>query len=120
MSFSNEAVLNALSNVQDPDLKKDLVTLNMVRNLVVEGNQINFDLVLTTPACPLKDKIKNDCLAALNSAFGQEIDVHIRFDAEITSQRKESEPVLPGVKNIIGFRENSVILNQMMVLIYGH
>src|SRR5450432_2699831 len=54
-----ENVLNALSTVQDPDLGKDLVTLNMVKDIVINGNDLSFTVVLTTPACPLKDLIKN-------------------------------------------------------------
>ena len=57
----HEAVLNALRQVQDPDLKKDLVTLNMIRDLVVQPTgAVSLRVVLTTPACPLKDKITKD------------------------------------------------------------
>ena len=50
-------ILQALSTVQEPDLKKDLVTLNMIRDVEIDGDNISFTVVLTTPACPLKDLI---------------------------------------------------------------
>jgi len=56
--MTQEKVLAALSNVQEPDLGKDIVTLNMVRDIVIEGNYVSFTIELTTPACPLKDMIK--------------------------------------------------------------
>ena len=52
--MTNDDVLKALSNVQEPDLGKDLVTLNMVRDIKIDGNNVSFTVVLTTPACPLK------------------------------------------------------------------
>ena len=54
MNFTTEDIINALRHVADPDLKKDLVTLNMVQDVKVDGNNASFTLVLTTPACPLK------------------------------------------------------------------
>ena len=53
--MEKEKILNALKNVIDPDFKKDLVTLNMIDELRIEGNKVSFTVVLTTPACPLKD-----------------------------------------------------------------
>ena len=58
IKITEENILNALRNVDDPDLHKDLVTLNMIENIKVNGNNISFDVILTTPACPLKNKIK--------------------------------------------------------------
>lgn len=93
-------VLKSLSRVEEPDLKKDLVSLGMIRHLEVEGNKIKFTVQLTTPACPLKELIKERCMTALHEDFGQEIEVEIAMEAEVTSQRNQG-PVLPGVKNII-------------------
>lgn len=53
-SISSESVLNALGKIQDPELHKDLVTLNMVRDLEIKSGTVSFSIVLTTPACPLK------------------------------------------------------------------
>ena len=52
-------ILKALSNVQEPDLGKDLVSLNMIQDLSINGNKVAFTIVLTTPACPMKDLMKN-------------------------------------------------------------
>ena len=66
-----EAVMNALRTVNDPDLQKDLVSLNMIRDLkVFDDGKVTLRVVLTTPACPLKEKIKNDVIAAVMSVAG--------------------------------------------------
>ncbi len=96
-----ENVLQALSIVQEPDLGKDLVTLNMVRDVVIKDRAISFTVVLTTPACPLKDKIKTDCVKAIHQQFGEDVSVTIHFISEMNSKRSEQEIVLPKVKNII-------------------
>ncbi|HNP53498.1 MAG TPA: iron-sulfur cluster assembly protein, partial [Ferruginibacter sp.] len=57
-----EDILKALSNVQEPDLGKDLVTLNMVKDIAIDENRVSFTVVLTTPACPMKDMIRNACV----------------------------------------------------------
>lgn len=96
--MTNEQVLKALSTVQEPDLKKDLVTLNMVRDVRIEGNQVFFTVVLTTPACPLKEKIRKDCEDAIHQVDANAI-IHINMTAEVTSVLKSA--VMPQVKNII-------------------
>ena len=53
--MTKEKILEALSNVQEPDLGKDLVTLNMIQDIEITGNDISFTVVLTTPACPMKE-----------------------------------------------------------------
>lgn len=96
-----DKVLNALKHVDDPDLKRDLVSLNMIRNVVVEGKKIAFDVVLTTPACPLKDVIREDCLAAIKEHVGAEYSVEIKFDSRVSTKRQDTEKLLKGVKNIV-------------------
>jgi ATP-binding protein involved in chromosome partitioning len=96
-----ENVLKALATVQEPDLGKDLVTLNMVRDIVINGNDLSFTIVLTTPACPLKDLLKNSCLQAIHQLIGNEINVTVNFISEMSSKRTDPETVLPKVKNII-------------------
>lgn len=98
--ITKEDVLAALSTVEEPDLKKDLVTLNMIKDVEVLDSQINFTVVLTTPACPLKELIRKRCLLALEAKFGKSIKVEINMTAEVTSIRNNS-PQLPDVKNII-------------------
>ena len=58
--MNEEQVINALSKVNDPDLKKDLVSLKMIKNISLNKNNLSFEIVLTTPACPLQEKIKNE------------------------------------------------------------
>ncbi|GAP10666.1 ATPase [Bellilinea caldifistulae] len=80
--ISKEAVLAALSKVEEPELHQDLVSLNMVQNLQIEDGKVNFDIVLTTPACPLKGKIEAEARQAVLSVPGVK-EVNIRFDAYV-------------------------------------
>ena len=93
-------ILKALSTVEEPDLKKDLITLNMVKEIVIKGNEVSFTVVLTTPACPLKDKIKNDCEKAIHKIYEDAI-VKVNWSSNTTSLRVDKKDVLKGVKNII-------------------
>ena len=70
--MTKEKVLEALSNVQEPDLGKDLVTLNMVKDIEIDGNEVSFTVVLTTPACPMKEMIKNACMNAVKLLVNKE------------------------------------------------
>jgi ATP-binding protein involved in chromosome partitioning len=99
MAFDD--ILNALRNVQEPDLKKDLVTLNMIRDINREGNKVSFTVVLTTPACPMKELIKRDCINAIKQHISEELDVEVNFTSNTSSMRVDLNAVLPGVKNII-------------------
>lgn len=101
MEISKENILKALSEVQDPDLKKDLVTLGMIQEIEISGNNISFDVVLTTPACPLKELIKKDCQNALDKHFEGDLTWKINMTSNVTTTRYDNAPLLPGVKNII-------------------
>ena len=97
--ITRESVLKALSHVDDPDLKKDLVTLGMIEDLVI-GGDISFTLVLTTPACPMKDMMVNACKTAIRMM----VDPNIEVKVTTTSRVKGSIPLsetLPGVKHVI-------------------
>ena len=97
-----DAVLEVLRPVQDPELQKSLVELNMIRNVQIEDSQVNFTLVLTTPACPLREFIVEDCEKAVRTLPGVE-QVNVEVTAE-TPQQKNSLPDrqgIEGVKNII-------------------
>jgi ATP-binding protein involved in chromosome partitioning len=99
--MTHEQVMAALSQVQEPDLGKDLVTLNMVKDVVIEGKNVSFTVVLTTPACPLKDMIRGACENAVKILVDKEALVTVNFTANVVSNRKDAKTVLPGVKNII-------------------
>ena len=99
--MTNEAILAALSNVQEPDLGKDLVTLNMVKDILIEGNKVSFTVVLTTPACPMKDMIHNACMNAILHYVDKEAKVKINMTATVTTKKGKDETTLKDVKNII-------------------
>ena len=96
-----EKVLEALSNVQEPDLGKDIVTLNMVKDIVIDGNYVSFTVVLTTPACPMKDMIKMACVNAIKLMVNKEATVVVNFTSNTTSNRKDARAILPRVNNVI-------------------
>ncbi len=99
--MTNEDILKALSNVQEPDLGKDLVTLNMVKDIMINGNEVSFTVVLTTPACPMKDMIMNACINAIKLLVNKEAKVTVHFTSNTSTNRMDAKTVLGGVKNII-------------------
>jgi len=98
--ISKEQVLKALGTVQEPDLGKDLVTLNMVQDVEIDGKNISFTVVLTTPACPLKELIERDCIKAIHEHVDADANVTVKMTSNVNTNRKDNI-VLPGVKNII-------------------
>ncbi len=100
MNITKEQVLDALKNVDDPDLKKDLVTLGMIHDLEVEGKNVSFTVMLTTPACPMKEMIHKACVNAVLHFVDKEAIVNVKMSANVSSSKK-SGPLLPKVKNII-------------------
>lgn len=98
MTITKEQVLQALSNVEEPDLKKDLVTLNMIQDIEIDGNRLSFSVILTTPACPLKALIENACRNAIGHFISKEIEVTVNMTSRVTTQKNTG---VPGVKNII-------------------
>ncbi|MDQ3535960.1 MAG: Mrp/NBP35 family ATP-binding protein [Bacteroidota bacterium] len=100
MFLIKDQVIKALSTVEDPDLKRDLVSLNMIKDLRVEGKKVFFTVVLTTPACPLKELIKNSCIEAIHTLVDADLIIKINMTSEVTSIRGNTQ-LLPQVKNII-------------------
>ena len=100
MAFDSQAALAALRKVIDPELRRDLVSLNMVKNLEVQGTSVSLLVELTTPACPLKDTIGRDVEAALRAAGATE--VRLAWGAQVRAAPGVAQSALtPGVKNII-------------------
>jgi len=98
--ITNEQVYQALSHVEDPDLKKDLVSLGMIRNLEIAGHRVSFTVMLTTPACPMKDMLENACRNAVRLMVPGVEEIVITMSSE-TQHTRQQATVLPGVKNII-------------------
>ncbi len=94
-------ILKALSNVQEPDLGKDLVTLNMVKDIQIDGLDVSFTIILTTPACPMKDMMRRASENAVTLLVNKEARVTVNFTANTSSNRKDAKQILSGVKNII-------------------
>ena len=95
-----DAVRHALSFVEEPDLGQDLITLNMVEDIRVEGRTVSFTVVLTTPACPLRQLIHDACERAVHTLVDAEANVVITMTSRVTTLRT-GNTILPGVKNII-------------------
>lgn len=98
--MTEDDILKSLSTVQEPDLKNDLVSLNMVNDIKINGNAVSFIIALTTPSCPLKDKIKNDCIKAIQ-LVNKDAEVTVNFISRTTSLRTDKKDILKDVKNII-------------------
>lgn len=96
-----DSVLEVLRPVQDPELRKSLVELNMIRNVAIADGTVRFTLVLTTPACPLREFIVEDCQRAVKTLPGVE-----RVEVDVTAETPQQKPLpdrtgIEGVKNII-------------------
>jgi ATP-binding protein involved in chromosome partitioning len=100
MLLTAELIKKSLSRVQDPDLKRDLVSLGMIQGIHIEGKKVSFKVVLTTPACPLKEVIKNNCIEALTEDYGKDWEWDLFMTSQVTTVR-DAAPILPQVKNII-------------------
>jgi len=99
-SVTEEKVLDALKRVQDPDLRKDIVSLGFIRNLKIDGGNVAFDLNLTTPACPVKDQMRDEAVALLKGLAGVK-NVDVNMTAEVRQTPQTDRTALKGVKNII-------------------
>lgn len=107
MTFSPDSgpdekdILKALQQVQDPDLKKDIVTLGMIRDLKIESGRVSFRFVLTTPACPVRDELENQARKAVERIPGV-TDVAVTMDSDVPKRAVgQGKKIVEGVANII-------------------
>jgi ATP-binding protein involved in chromosome partitioning len=123
MMLDSKSVLEVLRPVQDPELQKSLVELNMIRNVRIDGSTVSFTLVLTTPACPLREFIVEDCQKAVKQLPGVE-EVEVEVTAETPQQKSlPDRQSVPGIKNIVaissgkgGVGKSSVAVNVAVAL----
>src|SRR5437588_13072976 len=101
MSLNENIVLDALRQIKDPDLHKDIVTLGFIKDLKIDGGNVSFRIVLTTPACPVREEMEG-AARELVSAIPGVRSVSVKMDAEVPKGRGLGDKVsVPGVKNII-------------------
>jgi ATP-binding protein involved in chromosome partitioning len=99
-SPSADGVMQALATVQEPELHRDLVSLNMIRDLTVNGGDVGFTIVLTTPACPLRAKMEQDAVDAVKAIPGVK-NVNLRFTADVRADHRIIGKLNIPVKNIV-------------------
>src|SRR5712692_4766517 len=99
-ALSEDQVLAVLKQVQDPDLHKDIVSLGFIRNLKVDAGKVSFDLNLTTPACPVKDQMRDEAVALVRSLPGVE-NVDIKMTSEVKQAPQLDKTALSAVRNIV-------------------
>lgn len=98
--ISKQAVLSALSNVQEPELHRDLVSLNMIHDLEIKGSQVKFTIVLTTPACPLRSKIENEARQAILALPGVD-KVDVKLESNVPSDGRSRGLMQLPIRNAV-------------------
>jgi ATP-binding protein involved in chromosome partitioning len=122
MKITEDQILKALSRMQEPELHKDLVSLNMVRDIEIKEDQVSFTIVLTTPACPLKNQIESEARQAVEAIDGVH-SVEIKMDANVPSDGRSRGLVELPIRNAIaiasgkgGVGKSTVAANVAVVL----
>lgn len=100
IKITEEMVLNALSKVQEPELHKDLVSLNMIKDLKVDDGNVSFSIILTTPACPLRNMIEKQATSAVQAIEGVK-KVNVTFGNQVPSDGKDRGVIQSPVRNIV-------------------
>jgi ATP-binding protein involved in chromosome partitioning len=101
VTLDRDTVLNALRNVTDPDLRRDIVSLGFVKDLEVVDGRVAFTIELTTPACPVKEQMREQAAAAVRSLGIDDVAVTMSARVRSVSAPEKGHPPHPGVKNVI-------------------
>src|ERR1041385_8691606 len=102
MPVDQTGVLEALKVVQDPDLHRDIVSLGFIKDLSINAGTVSFSIELTTPACPVKDQMRDQAMAAVKALPGvSAVNVNMTASVRAGSIGEGGRQPLPGVKNII-------------------
>lgn len=123
MSVSEQAVMKALSTVMDPDLNIDIVKAGFIKGMSIDGSKVAFKIELTTPACPVKDKLQAEAEAAVKGVDGVKV-VAITMTSSVRApQAASKDGLIPGVRNVIlvgagkgGVGKSTVALNLAVAL----
>ncbi len=100
-AITEQSVLDALRSIRDPDLHKDIVTLGFVKDLRIDGGAVAFTIELTTPACPVKDQMREQARAVVAGVSGVS-DVQVTMTASVRTARPgDARAPIPGVKNVV-------------------
>ena len=99
--ITKQQVEEALRTVIEPELQEDLITLNFIRNIEISGNDVSFTIMLTTPACPMKEVLKDESAAAIRAHIPEAGDIDIHFDSEVRSDSRIADKLKLPIKNII-------------------
>jgi len=100
IEITKTMILGALSKVQDPELHNDLVSLNMIRDIKIDGEKVSFSIMLTTPACPMKNQIESEARAAVEAVPGV-MSVELKFDANVPSDGRQRGVLELPIRNAV-------------------
>jgi ATP-binding protein involved in chromosome partitioning len=102
MPPTSDTILNALRVVVDPDIRRDIVSLGFVKDLAIDQGRVSFTIELTTPACPVKEQLRDQAVGAVRALPGvSQVDVRLTAKVRSASAPETGRPPLPGVKNVI-------------------